>query len=425
MSQPSTALQPRPILYITYDGLTDPLGRSQVLPYLVGCARRGHRIHIVSAEKPNRFARDRETVEAICRDAGITWHPQRYHKAPPVLSSIYDLAQMRRAALRLHRHHGFGLVHCRSYMPAAAGLALKRHAGVPLVFDMRAFWPDERVEGGSWNLANPLFRGVYRYFKRLESELLRTSDAIVSLTEVGKVELLQRPELAGREHVISVIPCCVDFGHFTAAEPAIRNARRAELRIAPDAPVLTYLGSLGGNYMLPEMLGFFRVFRERRPGARFLFVSLEDSAKIRGEAARHGIPGEELVVRAASRHEVPALLAASDLGVAFKKPSFSAKECSPTKLGEMLAVGLPVVANAGVGDVAEILTATRSGAVIESFDDESYRRALDTIDRNSISPAERRARAQRLFDVELGIERYHRIYRSLGVRPQETNGQKR
>ncbi len=38
-------------VFLSYDGMTDPLGQSQVLPYLEGLAASGHRIHIVSAEK--------------------------------------------------------------------------------------------------------------------------------------------------------------------------------------------------------------------------------------------------------------------------------------------------------------------------------------------------------------------------------------
>lgn len=403
----------RPILYVSYDGLTDPLGRSQVLPYLAGCARRGHAIHVLSCEKPDRFARDRAAIEAICGEAGIAWHPLRYHKAPPVGSTVWDLAALRRAAVRLHRRHGFGLVHCRSYIAAAAGLHLRKRFGVPFLFDMRGFWPEEKTEGGSWNLANPLFRMVYRHFKRLESELLRDAAGIVSLTDAGKAELLRRPELAGRGDIVTVIPCCVDFGHFPLAGEPSRAEARAALGIAPGSPVLAYLGSLGGNYMLGEMLELFTVYRERRPGARFLFVTQDDSAAIVAEAAEHGIRADELVIRAASREEVPRFLAAADLGVAFKRPSFSAQACSPTKLGEMLAVGLPIVANGGVGDVAGVVAATACGAIVDGFDPASYARALDAVEQCAVTAAERRRRATAIYDVELGIDRYDRLYRTL------------
>ena len=43
-------------LYISYDGMTDPLGRSQVLPYLQGLSERGHEITLLSCEKPARMA---------------------------------------------------------------------------------------------------------------------------------------------------------------------------------------------------------------------------------------------------------------------------------------------------------------------------------------------------------------------------------
>ena len=46
------------ILYITFDGITDPLGRSQILPYLAGLSKMGHTIHILSQEKKNQFERE-------------------------------------------------------------------------------------------------------------------------------------------------------------------------------------------------------------------------------------------------------------------------------------------------------------------------------------------------------------------------------
>jgi glycosyltransferase involved in cell wall biosynthesis len=400
-------------LFISYDGLTDPLGRSQVLPYLAGLARRGHRITILSAEKRDRLASDGARVGRICEAAGLEWRPLRYHRRPPVLSGAWDLAAMQRAAAALHRERRFDLVHCRSYIPAIAGLALKRRFGMRLLFDMRGFWVEEKVEGGSWPLSNALFRAVYHYFKRRESDLLREADAIVSLTDSARAELERRPELAGREGRITVIPCCVDLGHFHRVD-GDRALSRAALGLTPETPVLAYLGSLGGNYMLDEMLAFFRAFRERCPGAVFLFVSRDDPATIRAAASACGVAPEELIVRAAAREEVPALLAAADLGVAFKRASFSALACSPTKLGEMLAVGIPVVANARVGDVASVLSEGGAGALVERFDHDSLLAAVDAALASS-PPAQIRAVSARHFDLEEGIARYDALYRALAA----------
>jgi glycosyltransferase involved in cell wall biosynthesis len=404
------------ILYITYDGLTDPLGRSQILPYLRGCSKLGHRITVLSCEKPAAFARSGAEVQALCDSSNIGWRPLRYHRWPPVFSSLLDTAMLTRAAAALHREHRFQLVHCRSYLPAITGLRLKQSAHVPLLFDMRGFWPEEKVEGGSWDLSRPLHRSVYRYFKALESDLLRTSDHIITLTEAAKDQLLSRTECRGRQLEISVIPCCVDFAHFRLAERMRRQAR-TELGIAPAAPVLGYLGSLGGNYMLNEMLEFFACFARLNSGAIFLLVTVEDPDSIRKAARARGIDDDLLVIRAAGRDEVPRMIAAADAGIAFKSASFSSLACSPTKLGEMLAMGIPVVANSGVGDVEALLTASRSGIVVNEFSEGSYRNAVDKLKSLSISAEEVRDRARKALDLENAVKRYSEIYDALGGGP--------
>ena len=403
------------VLYITYDGLTDPLGRSQVLPYLTGLAERGHRITILSCEKPKRIDRDGRRIRKLCDEAEIGWRPLNYHKSPPILSSALDAAALERAAMTLCRERPFDIVHCRSYIPARAGLALNERLGVRFLFDMRGFWPDEKVEGNSWDLGNPLYRAVYCYFKRLETRLLRGADHIICLTEAGKQQLLTRPELASDRAPITVIPCCVDFAHFPLATAAARLAMRHRLGLGADDPVLAYLGSLGSWYMLDEMLDFFRAYERRHPGGRFLFVTPDAPQSIRDAAASRGLDPDRLVIQAGSREQVPQLLAAADLGIFFIKPVFSKTASSPTKMGEMLATGLPIVTNGGVGDVATMVQDMDCGVAIGEFTEASYEQALDRLERLGGTPQQRRDRALPWFDVNLGIDRYDRVYRDLGA----------
>src|SRR5436190_549502 len=111
-----TQVSPEPrgarALYLSYDGMCDPLGGSQVLPYLIGLAKLGHRISLISFEKPERSADERTAIAQICTKTGISWHPLAYHKRPPLLSSMYDVRRMQRLAARLHRRQPFDLVHC-------------------------------------------------------------------------------------------------------------------------------------------------------------------------------------------------------------------------------------------------------------------------------------------------------------------------
>ena len=144
------------ILYISYDGMTDALGQSQVLPYLCGLAQRGHQITLISAEKPEVFAAGRATIEKIVAEAGIDWLPTLYTKRPPIVSTLKDILKIKRLALSLQRRSGFDIVHCRSYIAAFVGLALKNKFGCRFVFDMRGFYADERVDGNIWRSCSTL-----------------------------------------------------------------------------------------------------------------------------------------------------------------------------------------------------------------------------------------------------------------------------
>jgi hypothetical protein len=406
-------------LYLSYDGMCDPLGQSQVLPYLTGLAKRGHRISLVSFEKRQRTSAERAAVQSICTAAGIHWHPLAYHKRPPVLSAMYDLERMLRLAERLHREQPFDLIHCRSYLAALVGLRMKRRNGVPFIFDMRGFWADERVDGQIWNLSSPLFRAVYHYFKKREAEFLDEADHVVSLTDAGQTILLGWRSRPDDGPPITVIPCCVDFVAFPPITAANRAAARRTLNIDPEARVAAYLGSIGSWYMAGEMLDFFRIQLERAPGAIFLIISREPPEEIIAAARARGIPAERLIVRPAARDEVPNLLAAADYGLFFIKPLFSKKASSPTKMGEFLALELPIVTNGEVGDVARIVAQTGAGVVVGRFDMEAYRKALDDLDWLVPDMERWRTQARCWFDLDTGVERYDAIYRSVVVTGQE------
>ena len=119
------------ILYISYDGMLEPLGQSQVVAYLEGLAP-GRLIHLVSFEKASDW-HDRSQREAMGRRlarAGIAWHPLRYHKSPSAPATAFDVAIGSALAIALVRKHGLKIVHARSYVPALMALAAKKATGV-------------------------------------------------------------------------------------------------------------------------------------------------------------------------------------------------------------------------------------------------------------------------------------------------------
>jgi len=402
---------PSHILYLSYDGMTDPLGQSQVIPYLEGLSARGFSITLVSFEKGEAFAVMGARIGTQLEEAGIRWHPMTYHKRPPVLAAAWDYLMMVRKASALAAGQRFDIVHCRSYLPALAGLRLKRRFGTKLLFDMRGFWADERVDGRTWNPRNPVYALVYRYFKRQEKRLLREADHVISLTHAARdIIATWYPGQA-----VDVIPCCCDTALFSPEHVTAhrQEAFRSKLGLDAGTPVLSYLGALGTFYLLDEMLSFFRVLKESHPGARFLFITLHDPSMIRARAAAHGIASEDIVITAAARDEVPVLLSLSFLSVFFIMPRFSKQASSPTKQAEVLAMGIPVVCNAGVGDTAAVVRDNGCGVVVDGFTDADYQRAAETMRTTLFDPVKIRATALRLFSLDLGVERYAAVYERL------------
>ncbi|MBI5210960.1 MAG: glycosyltransferase [Elusimicrobia bacterium] len=400
------------ILYISYDGMTDPLGGSQVIPYLEGLGKKGWRFVLLSFEKPERFRRDGPGVRERLEAAGIEWRPVPFHSFPPVAAKLWDQARLLLTARQLQRAHHSNLIHCRSYVPMEAGARLKSDFGVKTLFDMRGFWVDERVEGGIWNLRNPLYRLAFSLYKRRERAYVRSADAIVVLSEKGRQELVSWPCYAGAP--VAVIPTAVDFGLFRLPSPEARALARRELGVPDDAVLAAYLGSLRTWYLLDEMVAFFAALRSQKPQARFLFLTPDPPELIRRSFGLHGLDPDSAIVRFAPREKVPSLLAAADLGVSFIKPCYSKTASSPTKLGEFMALGIPVVTNAGVGDVAEIVERTGGGLALGSLDAAAYARALESLP--SLLQADRsgiRSRAKEYYDLDAAVERYDHVYRGL------------
>ncbi len=162
---------PTRVLYLTYDGLTDPLGESQILPYITGINEPAYEFTIVSFEKKIQFIEKQKVTEKLCEEHSICWIHLIYHKTPPVLSTLYDLYKLYRTANKLQKKNHFNIVHCRSYLVSLIGIWLKRKYHIRFLFDMRGFWADERVEGGLWNLRNPIYYLIFHYFKKRKNLL--------------------------------------------------------------------------------------------------------------------------------------------------------------------------------------------------------------------------------------------------------------
>jgi glycosyltransferase involved in cell wall biosynthesis len=127
-----------------------------------------------------------------------------------------------------------------------------------------------------------------------------------------------------------------------------------------------------------------------------------------------GVGAEHYSVRSAPAADVPSYLSAADAGLAFIKKCISKMASSPTKNGEYLACGLPLIINAGIGDSDALIDQWQAGVLIEEFIEGEYALAGQHIEAIAAEPdARTKARrvAEELFHLEnVAGERYASLY---------------
>ena len=254
------------ILYVSYDGMLEPLGQSQVLAYLEILAAH-YSIHLISFEKP-RDLRDKGKVEAVrsrMEIAGVSWTFLIYHKTPSLLATAWDIFVGGTVAISMALRHRIKIVHVRSYVPAVMALAACRSTNAKLLFDIRGFWVDERVDGGIW----PANSRLYRTAKRVERLLFQSADHVVTLTHASAREIGSFPYLSGHVPPISVIPTCANLDRFSIGSSETDGTF-----------ILGYLGSIGSWYLFDEILGCFQALRIIQPNARMLIVNKSEHTLI-------------------------------------------------------------------------------------------------------------------------------------------------
>lgn len=393
------------ILYISYDGLMEPLGQSQVWQYLCGLST-NHQIVLLSYEKPVDFGNESEKARvknSVCAK-GVQWIPLRYHSKPSAIATAYDISLGAAICCYLVLRHRIKIVHARSYVASVVAFSLKKLLGIKFIFDMRGFWADERVDGGIW----PKDSWLYRVAKWCEQIFLLNADVVVSLTHTAVIDMQSFPYLRGGQQKFVVIPTCANLQFFhPPLTPRVRNAKEF---------VLGYVGTVGTWYLFDEALRTFNALLKVKPNARLLIINRSEHAFIRERILALGVDTSKMELKSVPYNEVVQEIHRMDACVFYIKPVFSKRASAPTKFGELLACGVPCISNAGVGDTESILEGENVGVVLRTFEDDAHAQGLRELLKLVADP-DLKFRcikvANQYFALDQGIKAYDQIYREL------------
>ena len=400
------------VLYISYDGILEPLGQSQVLSYLEGLTNE-RVIHLISFEKPadkkNQCLYSK--VSQRIEKANIQWHPLTYHKQPTAIATLWDIFRAIILGLWLVLRFKLRIIHARSYVSSVAALVIKKLLGTYYIFDMRGFWVDERVDGEIWSRDSYL----YRIAKRLEKSFLLNSDVVVSLTHKAVVEMKRFPYLEKKTLKFEVITTCTDLELFKPKD----NLNDSEKQ---DKPLtIGYVGSVGVWYMFDEALDYFKLIKEVIPSARLHIINKGGHDYINEYLKNANINKESVLLETTDQIGVAHAMQSMDVGLFIIIPLYSKISSMPTKLGEFLGCGVPCICNSGVGDMADIVNDKGIGIVLNSFDINEKKESILHLLKLIKDPAVKnrcRETALEYFSLEEGVVLYNSIYNSLDAKLQ-------
>ena len=405
-------MKEKKVVFLSYDGITDPLGQSQILPYLFDLSlNKNYKITIVSFEKTKNHLQNKEVILNKLEKHNIDWVPLKYTKYPPIFSTLWDIYKLRKVVNNL-KNKGLDLIHCRSYITTLVALEFKKKFKTPFIFDMRGFYADERIDGKIWSLDNFIHKKIYNYFKSKEKEFLQYSDYTISLTKNGKKEILSWN--LPNQSKIKVIPCCTDENLFQTKN--IKNVR-SELGFNKDDFIISYVGSIGTWYMLDEMLDFFKCLKTKKLNAKFFFITKDNPQLILEKAKNKDIDISNIKIKSSYREMMPPYIGVSNFSIFFILPVFSKKASSPTKMGEIMNLGIPIICNSGVGDVDEMMGKSMPELLVKEFSNKEYDRVIDLIT-NNYKPNQKTIieTSHSYYSLVKGVEKYKEVYKEiLGV----------
>ncbi|GAB6063260.1 glycosyltransferase [Deferrisoma palaeochoriense] len=346
----------------------------------------------------------------------------------PLLGELALTRRVRRHLDRLVGENGVRLIHAHSpVLNALPALGAGRRRGVPVVYEIRAFWEDAAVDQGTHREWGPR----YRLIRALETRACRRADAVVTICQGLRADLVAR---GIPEDKITVVPNAVDPEEL---RPAPRDPElRARWGAGPDDFVVGFLGSFyhyeGLDLLLHALARLatavtgdgspvtgsrrgndsrFTIHDSRAPRALLIGGGQEDE-RLRALARDLGVADRVTFAGRIPHADVPAAYAACDALVLPRKSMRLTELVTPLKPLEAMVLGVPVIAS-DVGGHRELVADGETGLLFPAGDPAALADRILTLAQNPDLAARLVDQGRRWVLAERTWQRNGEIYRGL------------
>ncbi len=334
---------------------------------------------------------------------------------PPLIAEWREVQAHADAIVRLAQDWRPDVLHAHS--PALAGLAAiraGRKLGIPVVYEIRAFWEDAAVGNGTGREGS----AKYRLTRALENAVVKRADAVFTICEGLRSDLLARGFAPGK---IGISPNAVDLTQF--GEPAPRDSQLAEKLGLARGPVIGFIGSFYPYEGLDDLIAAMPLLRERQPQAKLLLVGGgPDDAALRAQAAASPASDAIVFTGRVPHGEVARYYALIDVLAFPRKRSRLTDLVTPLKPLEAMAQGR-IVAASDVGGHRELIEHGQTGVLFPADDPAGIARALADMLYNAQNWPAMRETAHAFIaaerDWQINSRRYQTVYHRLIGRPMD------
>lgn len=389
------------VLYISLDGIMEPLGHSQVLKYLEKLSN-NYEINLISFEKINDLNNTKLLDEATkkCSDKSIKWYRLKYRNGYFGLGQTVNILNLLLVPFYILMKKNIAMVHIRSYVPGIFLPVLSLIFRYKLIFDIRGFWADEKHDRHNWKKKSL----KYKFFKKLEKYLINKASYVVTLTESSK-ELIAL-NFKKSKSSIKVIPTCVDSNEFKRFEP-FNNSQSL---------TIGYLGSVDTAYDFQKFCSFVsQVNNNYKYQINLKIFTKQSQNEVMKLIDLKSLKGVNFDIRFVERKNLPQELSSFDFLAFCLKENFSISASMPTKIAESLSCGIPIICNSFNADINNLIETNRIGLTHnfnDEFDETSLKKLLSLIE-DPQTPERCSNAANEYFSLDRGVKNYEFLYKEL------------
>ena len=338
-----------------------------------------------------------------------------FHRTPGEAEGIVGLREWREVVALASRIEAVArawrpdVLHAHS--PALCGLAAVRagrRLGIPVVYEIRAFWEDAAVGNGTGREGSPR----YWLTRQLENRVVAGADAVVTICRGLLEDLAARGVARDR---LSIMPNGVDLTVFGQAQP--RDPALAEALGLDDGPVIGFLGSFYPYEGLDDLIAAMPAIVAAVPGARLLLVGGGPAGDaLRAQAEASSVADAIRFVGRVPHAEVDRYYALSDVVCYPRKAMRLTDLVTPLKPLEAMAQG-KLVAASDVGGHRELIEDGVTGTLFPADDPAGLAQAMIALLDDRSAWPERRAVARRFVEREHdwagNVRRYQAVYQKV------------